>query len=137
MARLPCLAFSHRDDARVGVEIGSVHTCQLGVPAAGQQRAADKVPECGLTGIDQPHAFGLGEIADERRLHRLEWLHPPPSVIARDVPGLPCMVQCGFQDGEDTVRGGAALANSIGAGNGLTIVLPPARLGSYAGSLLR
>src|SRR5580700_7967241 len=29
VARLPCLAFSHRDDARVGVEIGSVHTCQL------------------------------------------------------------------------------------------------------------
>ena len=103
------------NDPRVGVEIINVHTCQLGITAPGQQGASDKITKIRLASVHQSHAFGVGEIADPRRLDRLKRLHSPPSVVAGNMPGLPCMVQCGFQNCENSVCGGASLANPVGA----------------------
>jgi hypothetical protein len=79
------LARPHRDHAGIGVEIGNVHRRQLGITAAGEQCAADKVAECGLAGVHQPHAFGLRQIPHARRFHCPEGLHAAPGVVARDV----------------------------------------------------
>jgi hypothetical protein len=69
--------------AGIGVEIGHMHHRQLGITAAGEQCAADKVAECGLAGVHQPHAFGLRQIPHARRFHLVPAL--PASESARNV----------------------------------------------------
>ena len=54
----------------------------------------------------------------------------PPSVVARDMPRFPGVVERRFQYGENTIGGGLAFANAVGALVGLAVVWLAAGLGA-------
>jgi hypothetical protein len=124
------LALAHRHHPSVGVEIRNAHGRQFGVAAPGKQRATHKIAKCRLAGVDQPHAFGLGEVAHAGRFDGPERFHATPGVVARDVAGFPSVVERRFQNRQNSVRGGAAFANAIRALVGLAVVRLAARLGT-------
>jgi hypothetical protein len=70
--------------------------------------AADQIAKCRFAGVDQPHAFGLGEIAHTCRFDGPEWFHAAPSIVARGVARFPGVIQRRFQDRQYSIRGGAA-----------------------------
>src|SRR5262249_56155200 len=81
-------------------------------------------------GVAQAAELGLGKIAHARRLDRAERLDPAPSIIACDVAGFLSMVQCGLEDRQNAVRGGATLANPVRTLVRLALVWLAAGLGA-------
>jgi len=58
------------------------------MPTTREQSATDQATKRGLAGIHKADAFGLRQIAHARRIHRLERLYPPSSVIAHYSPAF-------------------------------------------------
>jgi hypothetical protein len=116
VTRLARFAFMDRDHASTGVEIGGAQPGKPRITTASQQCTANEIAERRFAGIDETCAFGLGQIAHARGLHRLEWFHAAPRVITYDVSAFPGMVERRFENGHDAVCRGAATPNAVGTG---------------------
>src|SRR5262249_56055466 len=86
--------------------------------------------------VHEADAFCLSEISDAGRVHCLEGPHPSPRIIAWGVASLPSVIECGFQDGQNSVGGGTPPTDGVGSTVVRPIVLFFARAGSSSGRLL-